>query len=365
MSKPRRRKQKKQVKPELKLRQFAATELSDQLAAQPSAADLPRFMVDTVAGAYAPADADLMIEGFGAAAARPVTLRANTLKATAEDIAAALDAAGIAHNPVAWYPDAFILPEAQVSDLWDLDIYRDGKIYLQSLSSMMPPLVLGAQAGEDILDMCAAPGGKTTQIAALTQGQAHLTACEMSIPRAEKLEANLGRQGAKNVPVMRIDARELTSSSALTVSCSTPPAPARAPLSATTKRAYAASPSSCSTNAPARSARFWTAPWGPSNRVARWSIQPVRSCRRKTRMPCKRPSHMDCELIPLDGTPSESEARRAQEAGKEPRIESNALTEAIAAGHVSSVANGMPGTLTIPPSRDFEGFYIALIRKRS
>ena len=76
MSKPRRRKQKKQVKPELKLRQFAATELSDQLAALPCAADLPRFMVDTVAGAYAPADAELMIEGFGAAATRPVTLRA-------------------------------------------------------------------------------------------------------------------------------------------------------------------------------------------------------------------------------------------------------------------------------------------------
>ena len=103
MSKPRRRKQKKQVKAELKLRQFAATELSDQLAALPCAADLPRFMVDTVAGAYTPADAELMIEGFGAAATRPVTLRANTLRATAEDIAAALDAAGIAHNPVAWY----------------------------------------------------------------------------------------------------------------------------------------------------------------------------------------------------------------------------------------------------------------------
>ena len=74
---------------------------------------------------------------------------------------------------------------------------------------------------------------------------------------------------------------------------------------------------------------------------------------------------MDCELIPLDGTPSESEARRAREADEEPRIECNALTEAIAAGHVSAIANGMPGTLTIPPSRDFEGFYIALVRKRS
>ncbi|MFR2626879.1 MAG: hypothetical protein ACLS89_04765 [Collinsella sp.] len=184
MSKPRRRKQKKQVKAELKLRQFAATELSDQLAAQHSAADLPRFMVDTVAGAYAPADAELMIEGFGAAATRPVTLRANTLKATAEDIAAALDAAGIAHNPVTWYPEAFILPEAQVSDLWDLDIYRDGKIYLQSLSSMMPPLVLGAQAGEDILT-CARPRWQDDADRRPHQGQAHLTACEMSIPRAE------------------------------------------------------------------------------------------------------------------------------------------------------------------------------------
>lgn len=65
---------------------------------------------------------------------------------------------------------------------------------------------------------------------------------------------------------------------------------------------------------------------------------------------------MDCELIPLDGTPSESEARRAQDAGEEPHIESNALTEAIAAGQVSAIGQRCPGTLTIPPSRDFGGF---------
>ncbi len=65
-------------------------------------------------------------------------------------------------------------------------------------------------------------------------------------------------------------------------------------------------------------------------------------------------------------------ARRAKVKSAAPRkpakshaSRANALTVAIAAGHVSSVTNGMPGTLTIPPSRDFEGFYIALIRKRS
>ena len=237
MSKPRRRKQKKQVKAELKLRQFAATELSDQLAAQHSAADLPRFIVDTVAGAYTPADAELMIEGFGAAATRPVTLRANTLKATAEDITAALDAAGIAHNPVAWYPDAFILPEAQVSDLWDLDIYRDGKIYLQSLSSMMPPLVLGAQAGEDILDMCAAPWRQddADRRPHAGPGTPHRLRDEHS-PRRKAPRPTWAARVPKTCPSCASTHASSTSSSALTASCSTLPALARAPSSAATRK---------------------------------------------------------------------------------------------------------------------------------
>ena len=310
MSKPRRRKQKKQVKAELKLRQFAATELSDQLAAQHSAADLPRFMVDTVAGAYAPADAEL--------------------KATVEDIAAALDAAGIAHNPVTWYPDAFILPEAQVSDLWDLDIYRDGKIYLQSLSSMMPPLVLGAQAGEDILDMCAAPGGKTTQIAALTQGQAHLTACEMSIPRAEKLEANLHRQGAKNVPVMRTDARELDEFFRFDrILLDAPCTGTGTVISGNEKSLRGLTEQLLSKCARSQRALLDRAMGalkpGGTLVYSTCSILPQEN---EDALQEALDKHMDCELIPLDGTPSESEARRAQEAGEEPRIESNALTEA-------------------------------------
>lgn len=51
-----------------------------------------------------------------------------------------------------------------------LPMFESGEIYMQSLSSMIPPLVLGAQPEENILDMAAAPGGKTTQIAALTAG---------------------------------------------------------------------------------------------------------------------------------------------------------------------------------------------------
>lgn len=56
---------------------------------------------------------------------------------------------------------------------------------------MIPPLVLGAQPEENILDMAAAPGGKTTQIAALTGGRAMITACERNKVRAERLEYNV------------------------------------------------------------------------------------------------------------------------------------------------------------------------------
>ena len=328
MSKPRRRKQKKQVKPSSSLGSLPPPSFPTSL---PPNTPPPtcRALWSIRSPALCARRCRAHDRGFGAAVTRPVTLRANTLKATAEDIAAALDAAGIAHNPVAWYPDAFILPEAQVSDLWDLDIYRDGKIYLQSLSSMMPPLVLGAQAGEDILDMCAAPGGKTTQIAALTQGQAHLTACEMSNPRAEKLEANLHRQGAKNVPVMRIDARELDEFFRFDrILLDAPCTGTGTVISGNEKSLRGLTEQLLGKCARSQRALLDRAMGalkpGGTLVYSTCSILPQEN---EDALQEALDKHMDCELIPLDGTPSESETRRAQEAGEEPRVECNALTE--------------------------------------
>ena len=215
--------------------------------------------------------------------------------------------------------------------------------------------------------MCAAPGGKTTQIAALTQGQAHLTACEMSIPRAEKLESNLHRQGAKNVPVMRIDARELDEFFRFDRILLDAPCTGTGTVISGNEKSLRGLTEQLLVKC-ARSQRalldraIGALKPGGTLVYSTCSIMPQEN---EDALQEALDKHMDCELIPLDGTPSESETRRAQDAGEEPRIECNALTEAIAAGHVSAVANGMPGTLTIPPSRDFEGFYIALIRKRS
>ena len=81
------------------------------------------------------------------------------------------------------------------------------KYILQSLSSMLPPIILNPQANNDILDMAAAPGGKTTQIATLTQNKAHITACEMNNIRIERLKYNIEKQGATSVYIMQTDSR--------------------------------------------------------------------------------------------------------------------------------------------------------------
>ena len=178
---------------------------------------LPAFFEPLLAEQYAAADAARILEGCNAV--RAVTLRANTLKATREEVAAALDDAGIAWQPVSWYPDAFIIAGARENAIRALPLYEQGGVYLQSLSSMIPALVLDAQPGEDVCDMCAAPGGKTTQIAALTEGKALIMACEMHAPRAERLEHNLHKSVQRTPRSCARTPGASTTSSRLTASC--------------------------------------------------------------------------------------------------------------------------------------------------
>lgn len=149
---------------------------------------------------YGAQAADNLIAGFE----RPVTLRINPLKSDREGILCLLSRGEI--ERVAWYDDALILRSYRQSEIEESEPYRRGEIYLQSLSSMLPPLVLHPQAGENILDMAAAPGGKTCELYALSGGKALITACERDKFRFERLTFNLARQGATRVNAIRTDA---------------------------------------------------------------------------------------------------------------------------------------------------------------
>ena len=83
--------------------------------------------------------------------------------------------------------------------------------YLKFLSSLLPFFLLEPKNILYFFYMEAAPGGKTTQLAALTQNTANITACEMNKMRAERLKYNIEKQGASSVYVMLTDSRKLDS----------------------------------------------------------------------------------------------------------------------------------------------------------
>lgn len=147
-------------------------------------------------------------EGFSEK--RSVTLRVNPLKASMAEVTAALDAAGIAYEHAPIYDQALILPGNTEEDIRALPIYESGGVYLQSLSSMVPPLLMHLKSGASVLDMAAAPGGKTTLMCALAENHLTVTACEKNKIRADRLRYNLNMQGARGVTVMETDARELS-----------------------------------------------------------------------------------------------------------------------------------------------------------
>lgn len=169
--------------------------------------NIPEFLYHLLIEQYGENLTNTIIEGYSQK--RLVTLRANTLKTNISNIKTAFDNLHFSYKEVSWYQDALIMENISEKDIKNLDIYKNGEIYLQSLSSMIPPIILSPKENENILDMAAAPGGKTTQMLALSQNQAFITACEKNKIRAERLQYNLNKQGASRVNVMIKDARQL------------------------------------------------------------------------------------------------------------------------------------------------------------
>lgn len=122
---------------------------------------------------------------------RPTTFRINTLKAKREEILEILQQKGFKIKRVIWFKDAFILENKSQTELMKLEIYSNGKIYLQSLASMVPVLFLDPKENEKILDLTASPGSKTSQIAMMMNKIGELIANEIDQIRFEKLAHNM------------------------------------------------------------------------------------------------------------------------------------------------------------------------------
>ena len=128
----------------------------------------------------------------------PTSLRTNTLKTDADTLSAQLAADGFELEPVPWYKQAFILRNKTIGELTEHPLYDQGHLYIQGLSSMIPPIVLDPKPDQSILDLTAAPGSKTTQMAGMMENTGMILANDISTVRSYKLNANLDKQGVTN-----------------------------------------------------------------------------------------------------------------------------------------------------------------------
>ncbi|MCX7950571.1 MAG: RsmB/NOP family class I SAM-dependent RNA methyltransferase [Clostridiales bacterium] len=161
---------------------------------------LPEEFIDFIYEEFTVGTADKMLYSF--MDERLTTLRVNTLKYSINDLMEYFKKINIKFDRVPWYSDAIILKNAKEKDIEKLDIYEKGYVYMQSLPSMVPPLVLNPKKGEKVLDMTAAPGSKTTQMAAMMENEGYILANELDKVRCERLKYNVEKQGASIVEVI-------------------------------------------------------------------------------------------------------------------------------------------------------------------
>jgi len=134
------------------------------------------------------------------------SVRANRLRTTAAALVELLDGEGVEARTDPLAPEAVVL-----SGAWDAhgsESFERGLLMPQSRASMLVARALDPRPGERVLDLCAAPGAKTTHLAALMQNEGRVVAVEQDRRRAEAIRANCSRLGVTNVEVVVGDAAE-------------------------------------------------------------------------------------------------------------------------------------------------------------
>ncbi|MFA6144471.1 MAG: RsmB/NOP family class I SAM-dependent RNA methyltransferase [Sulfurimonas sp.] len=144
---------------------------------------------------------------------KQVTFRVNTLKSTPQKLETELTKANIPFETVGWQTTFLegvyrISPEHKLA-LTQTDAFYSGRLYIQNLSSMIAPILLAPRPEETVLDLAAAPGGKTLMLAGMMENTGWLSAVELSRERFFRMCDNLKSQGVTNAHTYMTDGRSV------------------------------------------------------------------------------------------------------------------------------------------------------------
>ena len=139
----------------------------------------------------------------------PKSIRCNTLKISCNELKERLESKNVKLREISWYKKGFYVLEGS-EKIGYLHEYLFGYYFIQGAPSMIPPLELNPTSSDIVLDMCAAPGGKTTHLAELMRNKGVIVATELNRERMKTLRSNISRMGVTNTVLLRIDARKLS-----------------------------------------------------------------------------------------------------------------------------------------------------------
>ena len=186
-----------------------ATQAASELERLSIAASHPAWLVERWIKFFGASE----VESFAQAnnLTPPVAFRLNSLRANPEEVLERLRAAGVEAKPSRIAPEAWRVEGSgggvAVSSLLRT-LVSEGAIYMQDEASQLVAHVLGARAGERVLDVCAAPGSKTTHIAALSNDRASVVAGDIYAHRLRTLGESAARQNLENVRLIAYDAEK-------------------------------------------------------------------------------------------------------------------------------------------------------------
>ena len=161
---------------------------------------IPKVAKERFSKLLTPEDYVSTLESFGKP--KPITFRANTLRTTEELVLNEVKKNNLKSTKVHWCPQCNQLVVGTIRELQQLPSFLANGIYIQSASSMLSVHALQVESDMRVLDLCAAPGSKTSQIAAIMNNQGMLVANDRSRKRLYRLREILQRQGAANVEVL-------------------------------------------------------------------------------------------------------------------------------------------------------------------
>lgn len=170
------------------------------------ARSLPQPLLARLTEQFGPQTVAAMVKSFSAK--RLPTLRVNTLKTTDHAVMDVYREEGIAFERIKNIPHALRIKNRTDDQLLEHHLTKNGHVYLQGIASMIPPLVMNPLPGQSIADICAAPGSKTSEIAALMENKGMIIAAEDNSVRYQKLVNTITIQGA-NVDAKNTDSATL------------------------------------------------------------------------------------------------------------------------------------------------------------